>query len=162
MEDETPQDCKSNTILIAKDYPINYLRTDFLDSTIIRIPRPGLESSLCATLKPDGVEVELSFTNEQLTHRGAISIEYFRDTSLHIPFTWSPIEEQHRNLQLVHTLDEYVINIIYSEPDITNYDLARNQTNMQNNLQHTVSRGLDPYYYMKWNHPSQESSDSDS
>lgn len=98
MEDETPQRQESNTILIPKNYPINYLRTDFLDSSLIRIPRPGLESSLCATLKPDGVEVKLSFANQQLTHRGAISIEYFRDTSLHIPFTWPPIEEQHRNL----------------------------------------------------------------
>lgn len=115
MEDDTPQRHENNTILIPKDYPINYLRTDCLDSTIIRIPLSGLESCLCATLKSDGVEVKLSFTNEQLTHSGAISIEYFRETSLHIPFAWSSNNQQHRLLELVRTRDEYVITILYSE-----------------------------------------------
>jgi hypothetical protein len=32
----------------------------------------------------------------------------------------------------------------------TNYDLEKNQQNMQEILRHNMKQGLDPYYYLKW------------
>lgn len=77
----------TTTIKKAKDFPVNYLTEKSKETTVFRIALCPLVTTVGITITEKGIDCKLCFDQEWHNEiRGAISLEYFRDTDFHIPF----------------------------------------------------------------------------
>lgn len=96
-----------------KDFPVNYLVTKKDDSTIFCVSLCPLVTNFSLSTSEKGLDCIIYFDQaENELYKGAISIEYFRDTAFHIPYEW-PSTKTYPTLQLALTSREATITILH-------------------------------------------------
>ncbi len=113
MEETTLKPANA-VIRIPKEYPINYLIMRRKDSTHIRVNLYRFITGFNFKVTDKGLEFSVFFDEEQLEPaEGAIAIEYFINTSIHIPIEWPGGITPTKTCKLNRTCDGDAQVIVY-------------------------------------------------